>query len=113
MDIVNIRILLSALIAVVPTVMSLILVMLTAFPRGNAGFIKNTSIYNKSLTGIIFLVGISTISVMINTLNLFQLDVLFQSNDFLLLVVGLWLSIAVFVAVPIFLFWYLLKTANL
>ncbi len=113
MDIENIRILLSALIAGLPTVMSLILVVLVAFPRGRAGFIKNTDIYSKSLCGVILLVGLLATSVMINLLNLFQLDVIFQNNDFLLLFIGLWLTIAAFITVPIFLFWYLLKTANL
>ena len=113
MDIANIRFLLSALIAALPTVMTLGLIAVAAFPRDKAEWIKNTELYNKSICGIIILFSLFITAVLINMSNLATLDSIFAIQDYRMFMVGIMISVASLVATPIFIFWYLIRTANL
>ena len=108
MEIDTARILLSTMIASVPTVFSLALIGLFAFPTTRAGWVKSTKWFNISLSVILILVLLSSISILINYSSLTSIDSIFQNNDFDLLLNGLTLSVICLVAIPIWLSLYLL-----
>ena len=108
MEIDTARYLLSTLTAMIPTVMSLCLITLFAFPRTNAGWIKNTKIYEAALFNIIWLFILSSITIILNINSFMLLDHVFGIRNYSLLVTTISLSITVLITMPCFLGAYLI-----
>lgn len=106
MEIENFRILLSALIAALPTVMSLGLIALFAFPRNSGGHILNTSVFNRSIKKLYLLITSFSCAIFINIAALANLE---EGNTIYvaLFILGIVLSFISFIGMPLFLIWYL------
>ncbi len=104
MNIENFRALLSALIAALPTVMSLGLIAILAFPTTKAG-LKNEKYYKIFITFLIPIIGLFIVSIF---LNISSLASLCANRNNPLLYWGIPLSIASLIAMPIYLFAYIL-----
>lgn len=100
------RFLLSALIQALPTVLSIGLIALFAFPKSRKGNVKNFRTYSRYMSSffiLILIIGIATIQDAIVLANLEEL----QSNS-LIINICIILSSAALFLIPIFLVMYLL-----
>lgn len=104
MDIENFRSLLSALIAALPTVMSLGIIAILAFPTSKTG-LKNTKYYNIFTFFLFPIIGLFNVAIFFNMLALTSLDAQ-GCNSYLDLSIGL--SIASFIVMSWYLFAYVL-----
>jgi len=104
MDIENFRSLLSALIAALPTVMSLGIIAILAFPTSKTG-LKNENYFKIFTSFLIPIIGLFNVAIFFNILALTSLDAQ-GCNPYLSLSIGL--SIASFIIMSWYLFAYVL-----
>ena len=100
------RFLLSALIQALPTVLSLGLIALFAFPKSRMGKVRNFRIYSKYMSSffiLILIIGVATIQDAIVLANLEEL----QNSSIIINICIVLSSIALFL-IPIYLVMYLL-----
>ena len=113
MDIESARLALSALIAALPTVMSLGLVAILAYPDTKLRYKKNRNIYWKFLIGLVFILILFTSSIILDMIVLIGIDIIFLTKDFLIFWISIALSITSLQAMPLFILIYLSSTKNL
>ena len=65
MELVTARIFFSTMITAIPTLMSLCMIALFAFPRTRANWIKDTKLYYGSMYALIFIVGLSMVTIIL------------------------------------------------
>lgn len=104
MEIENLSTLLSALIAALPTVMSLGIVAILAFP--SRGGPVNTNKYYICSGLFVPIIALFISALIINIHSLLNLDIFFHTGNFNLLMWGIYLSIVSFIIMPIYLIIY-------
>jgi hypothetical protein len=105
MEIETARILLSTMITALPVLMTFFLIALFAWPRSNAGWIKQTRLYDITLALVIVIVGFSSSIVVFDFFTLMNIDSYYNQNPPYFGVLNASLSISIFIlaVMPIFL----------
>ena len=108
MEIDTARNLLSTLTVMIPTVMTLCLITLFAFPRTHTGWIKNTKIYEGALFNTLWLLILSAITILLNITSFMFIDRIIGIRNYPLLIQSISLSITVLITMPCYLIVYLI-----
>ncbi|MBD3230459.1 MAG: hypothetical protein GF329_19925 [Candidatus Lokiarchaeota archaeon] len=111
MNIEDIRFLLSVLIQTLPTVLSLGLIALFAFPKSRKGNVRNLKIYYLFVFLFLILAVLVTGATIQDVIALSRLEEIFQNDPAFLENCILLSSIALFL-IPIFLIMYLLTISR-